>query len=636
MLHDPDGTSVSAEFEVSWTDDAGESQVRTLGPTTFKADGSPFSMPVPDDVPAFTEVSWRVRAFDGDLWGPWSSAGGQRPCEFEYDNEAPAPPVVSSEEYPDDDVWHDGVGRYGLFTADSESEDAVGYRYTFLGGTPRTVRPDVPGGPVTLNWLPETAGPKSVEVQAVDRAGNLSAPANYGFRVTSGRAPVASWKLADAAGSTEAAAESGGHAAASGEGVEFGAAGPDRTDVTGAVELDGTDGAYLSTGAPAVATDKAFSVSAWVRPDALTTDMAAAGQGDESSEAFRLGTHARADGTRVWSFGFGAPGARVLAEGGSPQVGEWAHLVGVYDPVARTARLYVNGREVATAEGATGAETAGQFSLGRALGTDGPTANWHGALADVRVWDRIVVADEAAAAARRATRSTGYWELDEVADGVSPERDGGAGLALGGDASLYRADSSCDPGLDPDCAPSEEPIAGTGHLLLDGDGDFAATGGPVVDTSGSFSVASYVKLDASAADRSATVFSLAGEHDALVSVGYSAQDARWEATVRDADGAGTTTTLTADAAVWPGTAQHVAFVYDAEADEMRLYVDGQLSARAPLRATWRATGGLQLGRTLTDGAWGGYLNGAVDEVHTFSGALTETQVAQLNGGATDI
>lgn len=70
VLRDPDGDRVRAQFEVSWTDDAGSPQVRTVE-TTARSSGSTFSWTVPSDVPVFTDVSWRVRVGDGTGWGPW-------------------------------------------------------------------------------------------------------------------------------------------------------------------------------------------------------------------------------------------------------------------------------------------------------------------------------------------------------------------------------------------------------------------------------------------------------------------------------------------------------------------------------------------------------------------------------------
>ncbi|ELP62950.1 LamG domain-containing protein [Streptomyces turgidiscabies] len=625
VLRDPDGGPVTAEFEVSWTDSAGVRQVRSTVGTTAKSSGSTFSWPVPTDVPAFAEVSWRVRAGDGTLWGPWSSDGGSGSCEFVYDNEAPAKPSVSSPEYPDDTgMWHDGVGSYGTFTVDSASDDTVSYRYDFLGGPLLTAVPDAPGGPVRLRWLPQSEGVGGLEVQAVDRAGNVSATTTYQFRVSGGRTPVAAWTLADAAGASGASAEAGDRTATAGAGVTFGAAGPSRTSVTGAVGLDGSASAYLTSGAPAVDTGGAFSVSAWVRPDAAGADMTAVGQG--GAAGFGLGTK---DG--AWSFSVGGSVVRA----GVPETGDWAHLTGVYDPVAGTARLYVNGRVAGTAENVTPSSAPGNLQIGRTLeASAGGSGNWHGALAGVRVWDRIVVAAEAAGAAKRATVSEGYWALDEATGGSSPERDGGRPLTLGGDATIYRDDAPCD-WLDPDCLPGQSPLFGSGHLLLDGDGDFGATDGLGIATGDSFSVAAHVRIDSAAQDRPMTVLSVGDADNSLAEVRYSGASQSWEVALTDATGE--RVTLTAGGA-WasPDDVHHLALAYDDEADEILLYADGQLTARASYTPGWTATGDLRIGRSQgADGA-GEDLAGVVDEVHVYAGVLSATQVAQLRIGATDV
>ncbi|MBQ0847612.1 LamG domain-containing protein [Streptomyces sp. BH-SS-21] len=624
VLRDPDGNRVSAQFEVSWTDDAGAPQVRTVE-TTAKVGGSSFSWTVPSDVPAFTAVSWRVRAHDGTVWGPWSSDGGGTSCAFVYDDVAPAKPSVSSPEYPDDDVWHDGVGRYGTFTVDSASDDTVSYLYSFQGEGTRTVKPAESGGPVVLTYLPQSVGLPTLTVKAVDRAGNASAPMDYMFRVSEGRTPVAAWKLADAAGATEAAAGAGGRPATAGDGVAFGAEGPARTAVTGAAGFDGTDGAYLTSGAPAADPAGAFTVSAWVRPDSLAEDLAAVSQdGGADAAAFGLGTD---DG--AWSFTVGGS----VVRGGVPESGEWAQLTGVHDPVAGTARLYVNGRPVGTAENVTAPSASGNLQIGRSRG--GAGGNWHGALADVRVWDRVVVAPEAAALAKRGTASKGYWALDEASGGSSPERDGGLPLTLGGDARVYRADDSCDPGADPDCASAPYPIVGEGHLVLDGDGDFAAADGPVVDTGDSFSLSAHVRIDGEAQDRPMTVVSLPGADGSLAAVRYSGASQQWQVTLTDSNGE--KTTLTADD-MWasPDYDHHLSLVYDDAADEILLYADGTVSARASYRPGWTAKTGIEVGRARSAGGWGEYLQGLVDEVHVHAGVLSQHQVTSLQLGLTDV
>jgi hypothetical protein len=256
----------------------------------------------------------------------------------------------------------------------------------------------------------------------------------------------------------------------------------------------------------------------------------------------------------------------------------------------------VNGRLIDTAEDVAAPGGSRGLQIGRALGADGQGRHWNGRIADVRAWNRVVVPAEAAELGKRATVREGYWQLDEATAGASPEHDGRQPMKLGADARIYRDESGSDCSLDPECVPGEIPMVGEGHLQFDGDGDFAATDGPVVDTGDSFSLAAHVRLDQAGAE---------------------------------------TTKLTADGA-WAssGEPHHLAVVYDAGADEVLLYVDGQLSVKAPFRHSWRATGGLQVGRASSADGWGEYLHGAVDEVHAYAGALSEGQVALLRAGGT--
>lgn len=630
VFRDPDGGPVSGEFELSWNDAAGERQVRSAR-TTSKASGSIFRWSVPEDVPALTEVSWRVRAFDGEAWGPWSTDGDKGACEFLLDNEVPAKPSVTSAEYPDDSQWRDGVGVRGTFKVDSSSEDTVAYAYTFMGEAPKTVKPERPGGPAEFSWLPEGSGPVSVSVQAQDRAGNRSEPTPHRFRVSEGGRPAAHWRLAEPTGASEATDEAGGKPAVAGGGVTFGAEGPSRTEVKSAAELDGSTGAHLSSDTPAVDTGKAFAVSAWVRPDAVGRGMAAVSQDGSGVAAYRLGT----DGDGAWSFALGGTdGAATRAKGGTPESGEWAHLTGVYDPAVKTARLYVNGRLVDTAENAQASPGAGGAQIGRALGESGQAWNWDGRIADVRAWNRVVVPAETAKLAERPALNKGHWSLDEASEGASPDQAGGQPMKLGGDALIRHDDQTCDPGMDPECGPGNPPMVGNGELALDGDGDFAATGAPVVDTGDSFSLAAHVRLDPAAEDRTMTVLSLPGEHNSLATVRYTPEQQIWELTLAHEDRAGAETTTLRAENDWAttGDQHHLAVVYDDEADEVLLYADGTVAARAPFHHAWKTTGGMQVGRaSVTDGAdgWGEYLYGAVDDVHAYAGALSEREVVML-------
>ncbi|MER5555551.1 hypothetical protein ABT001_28425 [Streptomyces sp. NPDC002793] len=186
-----------AEFEAWWTDADGVEQRRTHTSGVVHAPTTQLWR-TPTDLPADTAVSWHVRAVDDEgATSAWSDETPGITCRFIIDTVSPEPATVVSEQYPDDDGgWHDGVGVYGSFTFDSPSEDSA----------PTRVRPEEPGGAVTVRWMPESSGPYYIQVRAVDRAGRSSSRTTHYMRVAEGRTPVAHWTLADPAGSGSAAA----------------------------------------------------------------------------------------------------------------------------------------------------------------------------------------------------------------------------------------------------------------------------------------------------------------------------------------------------------------------------------------------------------------------------------------------
>ncbi|WP_369167439.1 hypothetical protein AB5J49_06270 [Streptomyces sp. R28] len=64
------------------------------------------------------------RAAFGAVSEWFQGAGGAGAvCEFVYDDASPQKPVVTSPDYPEDQL-QDGVGVYGTFTMDSPSDTA--------------------------------------------------------------------------------------------------------------------------------------------------------------------------------------------------------------------------------------------------------------------------------------------------------------------------------------------------------------------------------------------------------------------------------------------------------------------------------------------------------------------------------
>jgi hypothetical protein len=637
VLNDPveddrpaEGNMVKGEFEMWWTDGAGVEQ-RVTHTTSMLPSGAEQRWRVPQDVPADTVVSWRVRADDGTTTSPWSSDGDGSVCQFVYDDESPEKAVVTSSDYPEERL-QDGVGVYGRFTMDSPSADVVEYRYRFIGGSYKRVRPEETGGPATIDFLPLRSGPDYLSVAAVDRSGRPSSTTTYQFLVDSGHAPLAHWELADAAGSTSAAAETG-PAADAGKGATFGGSAPVGTDLTSTAVLDGSGHAHLSPGSPVVDTRKTFAISAWVRPAEDARTMTVASQDTEQGAGFTLGLDTRDDAS-AWSFAVGD--ARV--SGGTPETGEWAHLVGLYDAVTGEAALYVNGREVGTRADAAPAEAAGAFQIGRVRNGDGYQHHWHGAVGDVRAYDRVVVPEEVTQLAHRTPRPLGHWSLESATDGASPETDGGTPLQLGGGATIYQADDSCSPWIDPECIPAPSALVGDGHLTLDGVDGYAATDGPVVDTAHSFTVGVVVRLADDAPAHPMTVLSQAGEHTDAFTVRYEPSAHAWQLVMPVSDETGATETVVSQvhaAAGGRGPGHQLAVVYDDATDTVTLYLDGNAGGQATAHFPngWHSAGPLQVGRAHTATGWGEYLHGDVDEVQAFAGALSAGEVGLLGTGS---
>lgn len=633
-LFDPDqgrsnewgpGGSVSeqlrAQWRLVWGPDNANTWTSSL--SSAKASGSRFQFNLATasgvpNLPDNTPIGWIVRAYDGSHYSPWSWAGEPSRCRFVVDPTAPDPPTITSSDFPDDGSWIDMVGEYGSFEFSSPSDDVVEYRYWFASeNVPRVVTPGA-DGTVTVRFMPSELGPDSLTVEAFDLASNSSSLNSYSFAVTA-RPAAGAWTLADAAGSGEAADVDGDAPATAASGVTFGVDGPGANT---AVELDGTPDAYLQTGARSlVNTGEGFAAVAWVQVADTSRDQVAVSVDGMGEPGFTLGFDAA---EQAWSFAIpdydmqAFTHWKVTGGGGGLEVGEWAHLAAVFDPGDEQMRLFVNGAEAAGERGSLWRGT-GRVQIGRGYDAGHYGDNWDGRLAEVRVFDRVLFADEIMELYRLAPLRQGYWQLNDADAGASPEYLGGQPFTLSGGATIYQ---QVDPILDP------EPLVGDGHLELDGVNGYASTAGPVVDTGDSFSVAARVRLGAAQPGRSMTVLSASGASTTMFSVGYSAALDAWELVVTESDAAGAAT-VSASSSLDPQASargQLLAVVYNAFTDQVILYVDGVASTPISLSDPWTATGGVQVGRSQFDGA---HLAGAVDEVRAYEGVLDAATVQGL-------
>ncbi|MGA5005879.1 LamG-like jellyroll fold domain-containing protein [Streptomyces koyangensis] len=654
---DADGNSesIKAQFRVFWTKDGKEYEhfATTKPVSTRNAPGSTqtglatFGYTVGSDlagdgeagftVPKNVVVGWAVRGNDGSAWGPWSLAGDATRCEFIYDNEAPKAPVISSDRYPDDEEWHAGVGDYGTFTFASSSADTAEYRIRFRGETWRTVRPAKTGGAVSVRWMPPDEGPMYVEAKAVDGAGNARVTTTaHTFLVADGRAPKAGWSLGDPRGSSAASGIGETPDALPGRGVTFGSEGPlGPTDV--AASFDGSADAYLESAQPAVDTSGTFTVSAWVNlPERPKDDLTLVSQDGTGQPGFDLGYDVD---TESWTFRVPVTDMETMGtwkvSGASAVPGSWTHLIGVYDSHTGMLSLFVNGDLIEDDVQArrTVWKADGPVQIGRKMAPDGYTANLKGALADVKLYDRVIPEAEGEDLGGVSATQLGYWALDEAAGADSPDVGTGRPLKLANGALIYRQDDSCDPGLDPTCVPASPPLWGDGHLALDGAGGHASREAGLLAPEDSFTVTARARL-ASSGGADQTVFALHGASGSAVDVSYSATADRWQVTTTDKDGGSLTSTAAAPG-VLPSTGgdgDHLALVYSAVFGDVALYVNGTLALKVPWDNAWDfTTTSLQVGRTQKGTATAKPFSGALDEVRVFRGALDAALIPTVAG-----
>ncbi|HEX8628375.1 MAG TPA: LamG-like jellyroll fold domain-containing protein [Catenuloplanes sp.] len=651
VLKDPDHSAravedLRGEVQIGWNSADGTRTTRTIG-TDWKASDSLFSVPVPHDIPQNTVISWSVRATDGTAWGPWGWADGQSVCDFVYDSTKPPAPDIDSPEYLPNDASETtsacventtalgAVGRYGRFTFDSPGTDAMRYEYGFNGDpSPHNVLvPAEPGGPVSVQWMPEEDGDRWVSVRSVDRANNVSTTAICHFDVAN-RRPAGEWALADIEDARVAADAGGRNPATAGAGVTFGVPGPgcqysgERCAVDYAVRLSGAADGHLSTAnSRLVDTATGFGATAWVRLTNDRADAVAVSQDGTGEPGFTLGFDAA---SRKWAFkipatdidSFGGWTATSTTDAASDT---WTHLAATYDPVRQTMQLYVNGQLQSTVQRRSAWRSHGPVQIGRRTAKSGYTGHWTGDIADVSVYDRVVAAREITEVSRVRAVRVGYWPLEVESGGRSPG-DAGADLLLGGGARVYTADPNIVP-------PIDAPLVGAGHLVLDGVDDHARTDRPVATTDGSFSVAMRVRLSSGTCGKNMTAVSQAGSAASAFAIRCTAAN-RWELVLPHTDGAHAPATVVFDNAHEPTAdqiGQQVAVTYNSFLDEVKLYVDGQVAATGTGRhaAAWKSNGGLQVGRSLTNGVFGDYLAGVVDDVRVYTGVADDTMIQRM-------
>ncbi|WP_433272143.1 LamG-like jellyroll fold domain-containing protein [Actinosynnema sp. CS-041913] len=230
--------------------------------------------------------------------------------------------------------------------------------------------------------------------------------------------------------------------------------------------------------------------------------------------------------------------------------------------------------------------------------------------------------------------STGTYEF-WVADGRAPKAHWTLDEAAGATKLADTAPKSAGQAAYPATPQGGAALGAAGALgtamNLNGTTGFAATAGPVVDTTKNLAVSVWVKMPATLPTTHVVVASQAGAQMAGFYVKYDPTDKKWRMWRTQGDGVttGGGTAISRDPAQ-PGVWTHLVGVQDVVARKLRLYVNGVESGSADIVGNpWSAGGAFQLGRGIWKGAYGDYVPGPIDDLRVFDRVVTLDEVRDL-------
>ncbi len=409
----------------------------------------------------------------------------------------------------------------------------------------------------------------------------------------------------------------------------------------------------------ALDTTKSFSIAAWTRLTDLTTTStllakdAASGQ----SSPFRLRARPLASGGNAWCLSMVAAatatsGTEVCSTVANT-ANQWVHVAAGFDRAEGRIKVWVNGLE-------TSAAFTAPITNGRGIvvgqGVDavaGPGDRLRGNVADLQVFDRLLVAEDFTGHTAGATLDgdvdvpgildpieVGWWtfsrgfncrdETNQATCLASADDPFGRQLrtTLGTEIKTGGHDGRAmflDDLLVDGEAPNSKPEYGQSQRNT-GTADVPAWAyAPVLRTDQSFSVSAWVNPDdfgtgahtiVSQDGPDRTPFGLSLRPATVAGVTAD----RWTFSMVPSSGTGGDVVISAepvdyeDTAVWT----HVVGVYDAVRKEARLYVNGvpekPLTKNFPV---WQASGPLTVGGALFSGVRTDRWRGGIDDVHAY-------------------
>ena len=362
------------------------------------------------------------------------------------------------------------------------------------------------------------------------------------------------------------------------------------------LRFDGST-SYAQGAGAAVETNLSFSVSAWAYLTSKGADRTAVSQDGGTISGFSLGYSSASD---RWAFTMrssdstGSTAKTALSTAG-PSLNTWVHLVGVYDSVAATAALYVNGTLQNTATSITSWDATGALQVGRGLWSS-PADYWAGQLDSVRAYQRPLTSSDVTALFADSDPTLGFTEANMTSgvigalQGAQQGLSSATAIAFAGTANAFNSTQVVNP----------LPFTLESWFRASG-----TAGGAIVGLS-----ASTTGMSPENTDR--VVYLNNTQH-----VVFRVND-------------GTARSLTSPSSYADGAWHHLAVSVGPAG--MKLYLDGALVAANPavtsalsMTGYWRWGGSCLAG--LSDRPASDYLIGSLDEIAIYSTQLVDSEIA---------
>ncbi|MFF7032090.1 LamG-like jellyroll fold domain-containing protein [Streptomyces albidoflavus] len=636
-ITDPDGDPISVQFQAKWDAGDGKGLVARWSParTTAKKSGSNFTVSLPSSIPVNKQIHWYVRSYDGAQYSPWSHAGDATGCYFVYDTSVPKAPSITSPEYPasdsenPEDAPYDGVGQYGSFTVKAADSDVVKYWYGVnMDPSSKNTLTTSKGAAQVAKVLPAEPGTHFFTAVAFDAAGNMSEPRTHLYRVKGGQPERATWQLDEAQGAGAGEGSTPDRLLTVHGEPEFGAEGAKGS----AISLDGSDD-YAQSDISVVDTDRGFTVSAWVKlsktPSGTATVAMQPGNNRPGFELYYSSAYERWIFNQYESDSQDAKIIRAMApQAGGVKVGEWQHLVGSYNGSERFIELYVDGQQVGQADLPSAWNARRGLVLG-AASHNGKVGNFlPGAIDEVQIFDKRITANEVAKLARHervgdpGRPATAVFEMEDTADSVATAK------GLRGHGGVLPADYHGG------VTTGAEGVAGKAARFngTDAYGKVGRISGPHVNTSRSFAVMAWAKMDKTKPSKAAIIAAQAGRERPGFELYYSQTYDRWAFNQYSADSADAKVIR----AMQPDNQKaasdtwvHLAGVHDVVVGTLTLYVNGVKAGTTPLDGAFYADQSMFIGAGQYGSAVGNHFPGSIDDVRLFDRPVSAEEVQQV-------